>query len=224
MVVGGVGAFDRYMEGIVKKSLHSYESKIEFTYLTDLDMHALLEHLKHLPSHTIVFHTSIMLDAAGEHFIDASQSVPLVASAANAPVFVLDDVDLGSGTVGGYLLSWEATGHIAGGMALRVLNGEKPENIPIVASANSYLFDWRALRRWGLKERDLPPGAVLLHRQSGIWELYKSYIIGGAFLVLAETLLIVGLVWQGLRRRKVEAELAISSRTASLGRSKQAGL
>ena len=65
VVVGGVGAFDRYMEGIVKKSLHNYESKIEFTYLTDLDMHALLERLKHLPSHTIVFHTSIMLDAAG---------------------------------------------------------------------------------------------------------------------------------------------------------------
>jgi signal transduction histidine kinase/ABC-type uncharacterized transport system substrate-binding protein len=210
VVVGGVAAFDRYMEDIVKKSLHNYESKLEFTYLTDLAMPALLKRLQQLPSHTIVLHTSIMEDAAGEHFIDASQSAPLVASAANAPVFVLDDVDLGNGTVGGYVLSWVATGHIAGDMALRVLNGETIESIPIARSANSYSFDWRALRRWGLKESDLPPGSVLLYRQPSVWELYKSYIIGAILLILAEALLIVGLVWQRLRRRKAEVELAIS--------------
>ena len=58
-------------------------------------MPALIERLKHLPDHTIVYHTSIMQDAAGTRFIDASQSVPLIASAAHAPVFVVDDVDLG---------------------------------------------------------------------------------------------------------------------------------
>lgn len=210
VVVGGVGAFDRYMESIVKKGLSDYESKLEFTYLTDLDMPTVLERLRHLPSHTIVLHTSIMEDAAGEHFIDASQSAPLVANAANAPVFVLDDVDLGNGTVGGDLLSWVATGHIAGGMALRVLNGERPESIPIVESANSQLFDWRALRRWGLKESDLPPGSIVLYRQPGVWELYKFYIIGAVLLILAEALLIVGLMWQRVRRRKAEAELEIS--------------
>jgi signal transduction histidine kinase/ABC-type uncharacterized transport system substrate-binding protein len=210
VVVGGVGAFDRYMEGIVKKSLRDYGSKLEFTYLTDMDMPNLLERLKHLPPHTIVLHTSIMEDAAGAHFIDASQSAPLVASAANAPVFVLDDVDLGTGTVGGYLVSWAATGQIAAGMALRVLNGEKPENISIVRSANSYQFDWRELRRWGFKESDLPPGSALLYRQPGVWELYKWYILGGIFLILVEALLIVGLLWQRTTRRKVEAELAIS--------------
>ena len=210
VVVGGVGAFDRYMEVIVQKALSSYESKLEFTYLTDLDLPTLLERLKHLPTHTVVLHTSIMEDAAGEHFIDASQSVPLVASAANAPVFVLDDVDLGSGTVGGHLVSWAATGQLAAGIALRVLNGEKPEHIPIVRSPNSYMFDWRALRRWGFKESNLPPGSVLLYRQPGLWELYGGYIIGGIFLILVEALLIVGLVWQRVRRRKAETELAIS--------------
>jgi len=30
--------------------------------------------------------------------------------AANVPIFVLDDVDLGRGTVGGYLISWAADG------------------------------------------------------------------------------------------------------------------
>ncbi len=208
VVVGGVGAFDRYMEGIVKKSLREYESKLEFTYLTDLDLPRLLERLKHLPSHTIVLHTSIMEDVGGAHFIDASQSAPLVAGAANAPVFVLDDVDLGNGTVGGYLVSWAATGRIAAGMALRILDGERLENIPIVRSTNSYQFDWRALRRWGFKESDLPRGSVLLNRQPSVWELYKWYIMGSIFLMLVEALLVIGLLWQRTTRRKVEAELA----------------
>jgi PAS domain S-box-containing protein len=210
VVVGGVGAFDRNAEAIVKKSLSTYESKLEFTYLTDLAMPVLLERLKHLPSNTIVFHTAITEDAAGARFIDASQSVPMVAGAANAPVFVLDDVDIGTGAVGGSLLSWTATGRVAARMALRVLNGERPQDIPIEKTANVYMFDWRALRRWGLKETDLPPNSVLLHKDPSVWDLYKWYIIGGISLVVVEALLIFGLLWQRARRRKAESELAIA--------------
>ena len=93
--------YDRSLESIVKERFRRYESKFDFTYLTDLDMPTLLDRLKHLPTHTIVYHTSMMLDAAGNRFIDATKSDPLVASASIAPVFTLDDVDVGRGTVGG---------------------------------------------------------------------------------------------------------------------------
>ena len=53
------------------------------------------------------------------------------------------------------------------------MNGEKPQDIPIVKSANVFTFDWRALQRWGLKESDLPSGSMVLHRQATIWELYR---------------------------------------------------
>ncbi len=210
VVVGGVGVYDRYLEAIARESFRKYESSLEFTYLTDLSMPALVERLKHLPDHTIVYHTSIMQDADGTRFIDASQAVPIVASAARAPVFVVDDVDLGKGTVGGDLVSFAAIGEVAARMAVRVLNGENPQDIPVVKSGNAYIFDWRALKRWGLKERELPPGSVVLNRQSTVWELYKSYIIGGMGLFLLQTLLIVALVRQRARGRKAETELAIT--------------
>lgn len=172
-VVGGVGKFDRALVATARASFHTFESKYEFTYLTDLDMPSLLERLKHLPSNSIIYHTSMMLDAAGKHFVDASQSVPLIVSAANAPVFVTDDVDLGQGTVGGYLVSWAADGRLAAAMALRVLNGERPQDIPIAKNNNVYLFDWRALNRWGIKEKDLPPGSTVLFRKPSAWERTK---------------------------------------------------
>ena len=210
-VVGGIGPFDASWEAIAKQSFHSYESKLEFTYLTDLTMPALLERLRHLPTNTIVYHTALTQDAAGERFIDSAQSVPLVASAANAPVFVTDDVDLRGGTVGGDLVNWADDARVAAQMAVRVLNGEKPEDIPIVTSNNVYMFDWGALRRWGLRESDLPPGSIVLNRPPNFWQLYRQYVLVGVFVILAQALAISALLWQRARRRKTETELARSN-------------
>jgi PAS domain S-box-containing protein len=204
VVVGGVGEYDRHLVTIAKESFRKYESRFEFTYLTDLDMPTLLERLKHLPDHTIVYHTSIMQDAAGTRFIDATQSVPMIVNAANAPIFVVDDVDIGKGTVGGDVLSFAAEGQTVAAIAVRVLNGERPQDIPIIESPNVYMFDWRALNRWGLIERNLPPGSIVLNRQPTVWESYKWYIIGGIALILVETVLILALLWQRERRRRSE--------------------
>ena len=184
VVVGGVGTFDRSLEAFTKDSLRKYESQLEFTYLTNLDMSTLLQRLRQLPSKTIVYHTSIMEDAAGAHFIDAAQAVPQVANAANAPVFVMDDVDIGHGTVGGNVVSWAADGQVAAGMAVRILDGAKPQEIPIVRNNNVYLFDWRALRRWGFKESDLPPGSTVIFRELSVWERTKWIWISGLFIIL----------------------------------------
>ena len=183
-VVGGVSVFDRNSEAIARESFRDYKSKLEFTYLTELDMPTLLDRLKHLPNDSIVYHTAMTRDAAGSHFIDAAQSVPLLVGAANAPIYIMDDADLGSGAVGGSLISWAADGRLAAKMAVRVLNGEKPQNIPVVRNSSVYMFDWRALRRWGLSEKDLPPGSTVLYRELSIWQRTKPIWISGLLIIL----------------------------------------
>ncbi len=207
VVVGGTSAFDRRLEDIFRQSLHGYETKLDFTYLTDLDMPTLLERLKYLPEHTVILYTHLGEDAAGLRFVGASQADPMITSAANAPIFSPSDVDLGHLEVGGYLQSFAAEGKIVAEMALSILNGKSPQDIPVVTGANAYMFDWRALQRWGLKESDLPPGSIVLNRQPTVWEAYKAYIIGGISLILVETLLILGLVWQKARRTQAERKL-----------------
>jgi len=207
VVVGGTGKFDEVWEHNAKQAFQKYESKLEFTYLTDLTMPALLERLRQLPANTIVYHTSIAQDAEGERFIGSSQSVPLVASAANAPVFVMDDVDLRAGTVGGNLVNWTDAGRIAGEMAVRILNGQRPEDIPVETSKNAYIFDWRALKRWHVRESDLPDGSILLNRQPTFWEAFWRYVIAALLVLLAQTVAIFGLLWQRAWRRKTQIEL-----------------
>jgi signal transduction histidine kinase len=93
-------------------------------------------------------------------------------------------VDLGAGTVGGYLISWVRDGQVAAKMAVRVLGGEQPQNLPIVRDDNAYMFDWRALRRWGFSEKDLPAGSTVLHRELSIWERTRSIWISALLVIL----------------------------------------
>src|SRR2546421_11312396 len=65
-------------------------------------------------------------------FIDATEAAPMVARASNAPVFTFFDVDLGYGEVGGDVSSFASEGQVAGAMALRIIGGEKPKDIPVV--------------------------------------------------------------------------------------------
>jgi signal transduction histidine kinase len=207
VVVGGVGVMDRRVEALVRENLQTYQGRVEITYLTDLEMPVLIERLSRLPNNTIILYTALSQDAAGTRFLDATQSIPLVTGAANAPVFVMADTFVGQGTVGGYVSSYDAQAQEAAAIAMRILKGERPQDIPIVKGSNAYIFDWRALRRWGLKESALPQGSTVLYRQPTVWQAHKQYIIGFISLCLVETLLIVGLLRQRAKRRKVEQSL-----------------
>jgi PAS domain S-box-containing protein len=212
VIVGGTSDFDRGLLAIFKKKLSGYEDRFDFIYLTDFDMPTLLQRLKHLPENTVILYTHTGQDAAGTRYVGASQSGPMIARAANAPIFGPSDVDLGYGGVGGYLESFAAEGKLVGEAALRILNGTGPQDIPIVEGANVYVFDWRALRRWGLKETNLPPGSTVLNRQPTLWESFRWYVIGGMTLILAEALLISGLLWQRTRRKAAETKLTIANK------------
>jgi PAS domain S-box-containing protein len=207
VVVNGTSLFDRQVENIIHKSLQRYEDRMQFTYLRDLTMASLLTQVRDTPNHAIILFGSVTQDATGQHFFAATQSLPMVIGAANAPVFTMADVLVGQGSVGGYVISYAAQGRIAAEMAMRILRGEKPRDIPFVAATGVYVFDWRALKRWGLKENALPAGSVVLNRQPTLWDVYGRYIWGGILLLLVESFLIVQLLRQRQREHAAEARL-----------------
>ncbi|MCU1300636.1 MAG: domain S-box protein [Candidatus Sulfotelmatobacter sp.] len=210
VVVSGVSDYDKQEQVEIDRQLRVFSDRVEITYLTGLAMPEMLERLRHLPNHTVVLVATVGQDAAGNRF-KSSDAGPLISAASNAPIFSVFDVYLNHGEVGGYVSSISEQGKLAGAMTLRILNGEKPQDIPTVKGVSAYMFDWRALKRWGFKERDLPTGSIVLNREPTVWETYKGYVIGGIALILLETLLIVGLLWQSARRRAAETALVISN-------------
>jgi PAS domain S-box-containing protein len=207
LVVNGASHGDQVREALFRKSLHSYEAKLKFTYLSGLSMASLLPRLRDLPGHTIILFGFINQDGAGNRFISATQSLPMVISAANAPVFTTADTLVGQGSVGGYVMNYAAQGRVAAGDALRLLNGEKAQDIPIVPSENVYLFDWLALKRWNLEERNLPVGSILLNRPPTLMEAYGRYVFGGLVLLFGQLLLILQLLRQRAKEKTVRRHL-----------------
>ena len=194
-VVGGGSDYDRRLTALVKTDLLSYENKLDVTYLTDLPMSKLQERVRHLPDHSIVLYLSFFKDVQGREFLNIAEALPMIAGAANAPVFGIADTQLGHGIVGGFVVSFEEQGRIVGRDALEILAGKPPQDIPIVHGPSLYLFDWRELQRWKLDESRLPAGSTVLFRQPTFWEQYRRTLLIGLLVLASLSLLTIYLLF-----------------------------
>jgi len=213
-VVTGVAAFDRQRQAVIEQELRPYQAHLDISYLTDLAMPDLLKRLTDLPRQSLVLLSAVGQDAAGTRF-KSSESGPMIAAASNVPIFSLSDRFFNHGEVGGSLSSAEEEGKAAGGMALRILKGEKPQDIAPQKSATLYIFDSLALKRWRMKESALPRGSIVINRQPSFWEAYGLYVLAAILVLLLQTVAIVGLLWQRARRRKTESALRTSEQKFS---------
>ncbi len=229
VVISGASEIDRLLEAGARQTFHDYENRFQFIYLTGLPMAEILAEVSQLPEHTIVFYLLTLVDGAGEAFIP-KEVVTHISHASNAPVYGLWDSLLGDGLVGGYLSSAKGQGAQAAQIGLRILGGEKPEDIPLVQGSYTYMFDWRQLQRWGISESDLPPGSIVRYKEVSFWDQYKWHIVGVVALLVLETLLIFILLIQrsrlrrtdiALRKSRDELELRVEERTVELGQANQ---
>ena len=77
---------------------------------------------------------------------------------------------IGSGVIGGAVLSPGTVGKRVGEIARLILHGTRPQDIPIEEAAVVPTFDWRQLRRWGIAESALPAGSIIRFRGISTWE------------------------------------------------------
>ena len=70
-----------------------------------------------------------------------------------------------------------------------------------------YMFDWKQMKRWGIKERKLPEGSIIVNKEMTFWEAFRWYIIGTILFVIVETLLVVFLIALYKKQKRVEKQL-----------------
>jgi signal transduction histidine kinase len=191
---------------VARQQLQRFASRLKVTYLEGLTTPDLEQRLRTLPPHSIVYYLSVGHDGAGRVF-HPLEYLDVVVAAANAPVYCWVDSAIDHGVVGGSLKEQQAQIDLLAQLALRVLRGERADNIPLVTSSlNVRQVDWRALRRWGISEGQVPPDTKVLFRQPTAFERYRPYIIGTLVLLVAQSVLLGGLLVQGVRRRRAEAD------------------
>jgi C4-dicarboxylate-specific signal transduction histidine kinase len=91
--------------------------------------------------------------------------------------------------------------------AVNILEGESPASIrPPVQKPGPPIFDWRELRRWGVNERQLPPGSTVQFRPPSLWTEYRTEALVALAVLVTQTFLIAGLLYQRSARRRAEVE------------------
>ena len=216
-VVQGTAPVERFWEGEMRREWPVVLPGVEIHWLSDRPLDAIKEVLSHLPEHSAVFHGILTRDAAGvphEH----EDALAEVLGAAGGPVFGYAREQFGTGAVGGSLISLAGAGRASAGVALRLLSGESPEGMriePILPDAP--VWDWRALRRWGIAENRLPPGSSILFREAGLWATHRRTVLATAGVLLLQTLLILFLLAARRRARDAADGLRLAAEAAHVG-------
>ena len=205
-VVGGTSEIGRFFEGLTRKASRRYEGRIEFTYLSDLPMAEVLRRVASMPETSIVFYLFMFQDVDGMSYVPRDVAASL-STAANRPVYGLFDTFMGEGIVGGRLLSFEAVGAQAARLGLRILRGDPVDSLSVEECPTVYMFDWRQLQRWGIREDGLPPESIVKYRRPSLWEEHGGLIVAGLCVLLAQTGTIAALLIVRARRRKMQEVL-----------------
>lgn len=195
------------------KELPIYSRQLEFIDLTGLTIRKVRERVAALPDHTTILYIGINADSEGMYV--AADVLPLIAETANRPIVVDAETYFGTGATGGLLVSPEQIGQTAGRLALQIIQGESPSNIPVTqGDPPRPVFDWRQLQKWNISEDRLPPGSDVRFRQPSAWQQYKSHILAATALVFFQSALIVLLL--GEHRRRHSAEIATRNTMSQL--------
>ena len=197
----------------VQATLAPFSRRVRVTYSEEPTLPEMLATLRTLPADSLIFYVRYSPATTGR-VIYPEEMLPEIVRAAPVPIYSSLDSYLGTGVVGGVMRSGEVTGARLGQMALKVLEGTAPESISIESAQLRPMFDWRQLQRWRIDESQLPPGSVIRFRVPTVWELYGSYIAAASVVVIAQLLLIAGLLQSRSRLRR--ADTTIRARETSL--------
>lgn len=215
VVVSGGSENDLVYLAKAREEFKSFEGRVEFDYLINSPIEEIENQLRTLPDQAIVFYVTFYGDGAGRRFT-LVDSMARVAKASRVPTYGVISHFIDAGSIGGFVWGTDADAREVTKVALRILSGEKPADIPVRAADTSrFEFDWRQLRRWGIAEQSLPPGSILRYKEFSFWEQYKWRIVAAAALFVFEAFLILGLWVNRTRLHRAKEESARFAREAT---------
>jgi len=181
--------------------------------ITILDNHTMAEltsHLETLSPDDIVVWLVFSVSRDGK-FYSFEESTRTLSSHSPAPMYSFWDFNLGHGIVGGKLTNGTLQGEKAAGFALRILRGESILDLPVIRkSPNQYMFDYRWLKRFGLKMTRLPPDSVIINRPKTLYSQNKALFWSVITIFFSLTTIIIALLMAIASRKKTERALIAS--------------
>ncbi len=162
--------------------------------------------LSQLNNDTAVVALSTVKDRLGNHYT-TYEYLQSVSDASPVPIYSLYDTLLGSGVVGGSMISTYRQGLMTGDKIAQYLNGVPIKDIPLTGAGDHRLaFDVQLLKKYNLRSANLPPSAELLNQQPTLWEQYGRYLALATAVLFLQSMIIVSLLVNRKKRLNAERE------------------
>jgi signal transduction histidine kinase len=204
-MVNGSGTPSQFWRRELETEFRRFSGRVTFDWSTEASLQDIQRRVARLPEHTAIVFINFATDAHGAAYAD-EQVIAGIRATANAPLFGLFSTYMGSGMVGGSLISIPDLAQNTADVANRILQGAPPASLRAAPlSAGQPTFDWRELQRWGIPESRLPRDSVVQFRGPGLWDEYKTAILTAIGVLLSQTILIAWLLYE--RRARQQAEI-----------------
>ncbi|MBR0831395.1 sensor histidine kinase [Bradyrhizobium manausense] len=213
-VVIGDSPNERFWLSEFRREIEPTLSNVKMVFWNDKSFPDILKQAATLPPNSAIFWVQLQVDGTGAVH-EGERALKHIHDVANAPIFSYDESFFGGETVGGPMTSAAKSGHKTAEVALRILGGEKPDDIKTpTLEYGPPRYDWRQLQRWNIPESRLPPDSEVEFRPPTAWAPYRWQISLIAAVILLQAALISILVHE--RRRRLLAEVQARQRSAEL--------
>ena len=225
IVVVGTSPIEKFWKEAIGEQVEPLTNRIKISWTDELTFEELLKQASALPPTLPLFSGERMIDDAAGVVHEGDHPLARLHAVANAPIFSYDESFFGGPIVGGPLLLVADTSRLTASVAIRVLSGQQAGDIKVSpVEFSTPRFDWRQMQRWGISEKNLPPGSEILFRDPTAWEQYRWQITLICAILLLQGALISGLLFERRRRQFAEVQaLQRSTELAHINRYSMAG-
>lgn len=192
------------------KIMPHFQGIVQLSLFEDVKIEELLDQLTSLSNGSLVLYTAFSRDKTGRLFA-YDEIMSLIASRCKVPIYTTNEFNLGLGVVGGFVVHGYDQGEAAAKMALHILQGERPEKIPIImTSPKRKIFDYTQIKRFGISPNQLPKDSLIINLPQTFYFKYKKWV-DGMIIVFIALLSIISILLVNINKRKrTEKELKAS--------------
>jgi len=187
-------------------SLNALGTTIDCLDLVNLSPDEVRARLSSLAANTPVFPLSYNIGPDGEPIAENLRwELP---AQSGLPGYAVFDYSLRYDLLGGYVMDGHLHGAAAAAMVQKILKGEPAGAIPVLKETPTIpKFNYQQLKKFGIREADLPADAIILNKPIPTFQVYKKIIWAAVALFFVLSLTTFVLTVNILKRRKAEKAL-----------------
>lgn len=156
---------------------------------------------------TALLYLTMFEDTTGR-LLTIDQGVAMLARSARVPIYRASIGGVGDGLIGGKMVSYVDQGRIAAEMAIQILDGKDPGQIPpLLDSPNRVILDEDILRKFEIPMDRIPEDALLINAEKSVFEEYAGLVLTVGAVMGFLTILLLVIAIDNLKRRRVERAL-----------------